>query len=274
MGAEVDEDTTPTEEDGVLAQMRLDGSLGPFRVVDWAGDSDIGSVRAANEDDWAAVDDRLFVVADGIGGNAGGALAASTAVAHVAATVRDVTEGSAHDVLAAANAEVVVAGRAAGTPRLGTTFVMVSAHRSHVVVVSVGDSRVYRSRDGALELLTRDHTIRNELLASGVPLEAVARRRVRLDALTSFLGRSSGVGAFDALSFSIAAGDRLVICTDGVHGQLTDARMIEAMSAPTCREVVDDLLRAARGEGGRDNATAIVVEFDRLAEHTERLEVR
>ncbi|MAT04024.1 MAG: hypothetical protein CL424_03150 [Acidimicrobiaceae bacterium] len=267
VATDVDEDTTPTEEDGVLQQMRLDGALGPFRLADWAGDTDIGTVRAENEDDWCAIDGRLFAVADGIGGRDGGALASATAVAHLAAADVVVTETSASGVLASTNAAVVAAGRAAGTTRLGTTLVMVAVHRSHVVVVNVGDSRVYRYRSGRLEALTRDHSVRNELLASGLSVDVALERPVRLDALTSFIGRASGVADHDAMSFSLMADDRLLLCTDGVHGQLTEARMVEALAAPTCGEVVADLLRAARGEGGRDNATAVALEFARATGH-------
>lgn len=261
-----DDDTTPTEDDGLLDQLRRDGVLGPFRVSDWAGDTDTGTVRPENEDTWRAVDGLLFVAADGVGGHAGGALAATTATEVLIAHGVDLTEARAGELAARANSAVVAAGAAAGTPRLGTTAVMLAVHRNHVVVMSVGDSRAYRSRDGDLELLTRDHTVRDELIASGVPIEAAERSNIRLDALTAYLGRNIERPVVHAASYSVMAGDRFLLCTDGVHGQIDEHRITEALLGATCADAVAGLLRAARGEGGRDNATAVVIEFQRAEE--------
>lgn len=257
-----DDDTTPTEEDGLLDQLRRDGILGPFRVVDWFGDSDVGTVRQRNEDAWDVVGERVFVVADGIGGHDGGELAARTAVTILAGSDIPFTEATAPELAARANRAIRNAGDAAGIGTLGTTVVALAAHRNHVVVMSAGDSRVYRYRDGDLEQLTRDHTVRNELLDSGVPLEMAQRSNIRLDALTSSLGRSEAVPALHAASYSVMAGDRFLLCTDGIHGQIRSEELVDALRSGGCREVVAALLDRARSRGGRDNATAVVVEFD------------
>ena len=256
-----DDDTTPTEEDGVLDQLRRDGILGPFAVTDWSAGSDVGLTRTANEDAWDVTNDRLFVVADGIGGHDGGALAARTAVETMTRFGDGMTEASGRELAARTNRAVVDAGLLAGIERLGTTLVALAAHRTHVVVLNAGDSRVYRVREGELEQLTRDHTVRNELLASGVPLEMAEQSRMRLDALTSFMGRDGDLPTMQIASYSVMAGDRFLLCTDGIHGQIDPLAITAALDAESCEGVVRQLLQLARGRGGRDNATAIVVEF-------------
>lgn len=263
MAADIsDDDTTPTEEDGLLDQLRHDGILGPFRVADWSGGTDVGTVRARNEDAWDVLDDRLFVVADGIGGHEGGEVAARAAVDNVLAGGDGFTEANASEIAARANTAVRHAGLSAGFETFGTTIVALAAHRHHVVVLGVGDSRAYRIREGELEQLTRDHTVRNELLASGVPLERAQESNIRLDALTSSLGRGDEAPVVHAASYSVMAGDRFLLCSDGVHGQVSADRIVAAMTKGTCEQAAASLLSAARDGGGRDNATAIVIEFD------------
>ena len=261
-----DDDTTPTEQDGVLDQLRREGILGPFVVVDSAGGTDIGLTRAINEDAWHIVDDSLFVVADGIGGHEGGALASSTAVKSVTECGIGMTEVSGRALAASVNRAVVEAGERTGLDQLGTTLVVIAAHRNHVVVLSAGDSRVYRMRGGELEGLTSDHTVRNELVESGVPLEMARQSNIRLDALTSYMGRHVDHPTIHLASYSIMAGDRFLMCTDGVHGQLASEVITLTMSTGSCSETVDALLQRARDAGGRDNATAVVVDFDNLTE--------
>lgn len=258
----LDDDTTPTEEDGLLDQLRRDGVIGPFRVCDSAGGSDVGLHRKLNEDAWIDAAGRLFAVADGLGGHEGGEVASGAVVEAMGAYVGFV-EADADSIVKELNQRVVVAGRAAGLTGLGTTLVAVSVHRSHVVVLNVGDSRVYRFRQRELDLLTTDHTVRNELVASGVPLEAAARSNVRLDALTSHLGRATEEPAKQAASYSVMAGDRFLLCTDGVHGQIEHEDIARLLSGGTCRDSVAALLDLARVNGGRDNATAIVIDFER-----------
>jgi PPM family protein phosphatase len=259
--AEFSDDSTSTEEDGLLDELRREGIIGPFVVSDWAADSDIGLVREENEDRWR-VAGTTFVVADGMGGQSAGALAAETAVEVAERFDGPLSEASAKELCALANGEVISAGDRFGVPTLGTTLVVLSAQRNFVVVLSVGDSRVYRLRAGELELLTRDHTVRNELLSSGVDLDVAERSNLRLDALTSYIGRRSDHPLVSHIaSYSVMHGDRFLLCTDGVHGQLETEAIEQTMGATDCRSAVATLLRSARQVGGRDNSTAVVVEF-------------
>ncbi len=260
-----DEDTIPTEEDDLLAQLRAEGILGPFEVSDWAGLTDVGQVRSNNEDRWDHVGANLFVVADGVGGNAGGERAAEIVAHGAVANGSALTESGAPALVAAINAAVVNAGDVEGLPKMAATMVLASLHENHMVIVSVGDSRIYRMRDGELELLTRDHNVKNELLASGVPLEAAKESRIRLDALTSFMGtRSDFAIPANVATHSIMAGDRILLSSDGVHDQVTAEQIRASLGLPKCQHAVEALIATANVAGGKDNATAIVFQLDRV----------
>ena len=166
------ENTAQTEDDDLVEQLRGQGILGPFRVVDWAALSATGGRRQRNEDR-ALIDPAIgVVVADGMGGHPGGELAAEVTARFAFARLGGLREVSARELVEHANAEVVRAGDERGFARLGSTLVALAVHRNHVVVVNVGDSRAYRLRDGELEQLTRDHSVRAELDAAGIPLAA------------------------------------------------------------------------------------------------------
>ena len=256
------DDTGRTEDGELLDSLRAQGILGPFRVADWAARTDTGLVRAANEDRHRVDPAFGAVVADGMGGQAGGALAAEVTVDVAFTRLPGLSEASARELVERANADVVRAGAEHGVPRLGSTLVALATRRTHVVVVHVGDSRVYRLRDGELEALTTDHSVRAQLDAAGIPLEAATQAHVRLDALTAHIGQAGQfVPAYQAASFSVMGGDRFLLCTDGVHGQVGAETIRRALAAPTCAAACRALVAAATAAGGRDNATAVVVEF-------------
>jgi serine/threonine protein phosphatase PrpC len=260
--AEHDEDTIDTDEQSLARQLRHQGVLGPFRVADWWGTTDIGPRRSVNEDRWLGRPDVGFVVADGMGGHDGGAVAAEIAARTMFDELGDLSEGTARTIVQRVNGAVHRAGIANGFERCGTTLTALAHHRNFVVVVSVGDSRAYRFRDGEIELLTHDHTVRNELADAGVSDRDALAADLRLDALTSFIGRRTGLPiAHRASSFSVMAGDRFMLCTDGVHGPLADAAIADCLARATCRDAATELVRHAARSGGTDNATAVVAEF-------------
>ncbi len=256
------DDSARTEDSELVDQLREQGILGPFVVSDWAGLTDTGRVRSHNEDRWLGDPDLGFVVADGMGGHAGGDVAADVAARCAFGWLGRLTEVTAPEMVYEANAAVLRAGADIGAPRLGSTLVALANRRNHVVVVGVGDSRVYRWRDGDAEQLTIDHSVRNELAAAGVAVEAAQEANVRLDALTAFIGqRSQFPPPLRAASFSVMAGDRFLLCSDGISGALDGTELARLMAAPTCHEAARGLIDAAAAAGGRDNATAVIAEF-------------
>lgn len=252
-------ESTITEDDDLIASIRASGELGPFRVADWAGESACGR-REHNEDRWRAASD-TFVVADGMGGHAGGALAAQVSVDVIHHGLPTVEQAAIESLMSDANGAVKRAGAAEGFDRLGAAVVALVNRRTHVDVLSCGDSRVYRLRGGVVDQLTQDHTVRNELRAAGVSEAEAVAANVRLDALTAFVGmRNRTAPSFRFESLSINVGDRFLLCSDGVHGTLSERELARHLARPTCADAASSLIDAALVDG-IDNATVVVVSF-------------
>lgn len=257
-----DEDTEPTYGASVLARLRAQGAFRPAVVVEWGAASDRGPVRPENEDRWGHVGDHVFVVADGMGGHEGGELASEAVVDAVCRGGAPVSRANAHTLVEDANEAVLDAGARHGVEGLGSTMALMSFGEGQVLVANVGDSRVYRLRDGEVEQLTEDHNVRRQLLGAGLEPSWVDGVRVRLDALTSYLGTpASETREIGLATFSLQIGDRFLACSDGVHGQLAPSGLAAAMSAGSCADAAQALVDAAIAAGGRDNATAVVVEI-------------
>ena len=247
-----------------------------LRVVGGAC-SDVGAVRADNQDSFGALpaasgpvpQPALFVVADGMGGHEAGAEASQAAVAallaHVAASAPDGaaqsdvapdTAGLVGAAVAAANAAVWARANAGGQlRRMGTTCTVLMVAGGRAVVGHVGDSRAYRVRDGQITQVTTDHTVA-EAARSRPDLAEVARSRRHH--LTRALGVQADVevDAFDA--GPALAGDRFVLCSDGLEPVPTD-EILRATLVYSAQEAAEWLVALASARGSRDNATAIVV---------------
>ena len=259
-----DDDTTPTENADVLSEISAALAASPLAVVEWATATSPGSRRKVNEDAWGHRDD-VFVVADGMGGRGGGAVAARTAVDRFLAR----STGAAadwRDVIAGVNVDVLRAGAERGIDRLGTTLLAAAVGGPLVTLVHLGDSRAYRLTHtdvdvDRLDVLTHDHNVRSELLAAGLDVREYRDRGVALHGLTSFIGLEHDVLRIDVLAVPVRSGDRLLLCTDGVHRQLDDDQIRQAMASSTCRRAADRLVELSDQAGGRDNATALVLQL-------------
>jgi len=123
-------------------------------------------------------------------------------------------------------------------------------------VVHVGDSRIYRIRGSHAELLTRDQNLRSELLAAGI-IPGTARSPGPLRALTSHLGKPNHELQIDVRSVSLLAGDRLVLCTDGVFDEMSHGELSGRVSSGTATTAANRLTALLAG----DDATAIVIDI-------------
>ena len=226
--------------------------------------TDPGLKRTLNEDCHLAASP-CFLVADGMGGYDAGEIASASVVDQFSATVgRDVL--ALEDVkalVAAAKASVeclpVGAGAGAGTTLSG---VVIAEHdgAGYWLVINVGDSRTYRCADGALEQISVDHSVVQEMIDDGSLTEETARADRRRNVVT----RAIGAGADSEPDYWLlpaSPGDRMLVCSDGLTGELTDARIAQLLV-----EVVDpqdaatSLVHEAMLAGGRDNITALVVD--------------
>lgn len=250
-----------------------------------AAASDVGQVREHNEDHflvgdldsgtlidvsapWLAEVDRgaLLVVCDGMGGVEGGEVASELAAQVLwremkatpatkdpevfARLLRRATRVANHDVHA-------VSRREPGLRGMGTTVSAAGVVGDRLVVATVGDSRAYVLRAGTLVQVTRDQSLSSALLMAGhAPAEAEKAGSAILQAL--------GVGEDVEPSLSIIElrrGDRVLLCSDGLHGLVGDPALALLMSAPhTVGESVMLLITAARAAGGSDNITAVVAD--------------
>ncbi|MGH3715079.1 MAG: PP2C family protein-serine/threonine phosphatase [Micromonosporaceae bacterium] len=225
-----------------------------------AADTDIGLRYQANFDTlYVDPDQMLIVIADGMGGGEGSAVASRTAVEVFAEEVGSAVPGPTS--LRAAVGEAQRRVRAEGE-RLGeltgcTLTALVGGDAGDAWIVQVGDSRAHRLRNGLLELLTVDHT--EAWLAavygwypSGSPQAAAARYR-----LTRYVGHPEQPEP-DILNVALRPGDTYCVCSDGLADHITYQRLREAMGLPP-EEAVPALLTVAEQAGGLDNATVAVL---------------
>lgn len=231
--------------------------------------TDVGRVREHNEDA-ARADRTVFVVADGMGGHAAGEVA-SRIVADAISELADRPHLRAEEVvsqLELANERVLAS--AAQHPEqtgMGTTAaglaVVTAGGSDHWAVFNIGDSRVYRYLDGALTLVTVDHSQVRELLDADVIAEADVAQHPLRNVITRWLG-SEPMGVPDVWVFPPQPGERFLICSDGLSNELSTDQIRDIIEANNPAQVTADaLVRAAVRAGGRDNVTAIVVGLER-----------
>lgn len=237
-----------------------------------AADSDVGRVRAQNEDAYSADQERgLFVVADGMGGHAAGEVASRLAVRAategLATLAADASLEEALDrvqaAIADANRAILIEGRAhPDQAGMGTTAtVLLVSPRGWYVVGHVGDSRAYLVRDGEARRLTEDHTYVQELVDEGRLTEEQARLHPRSSLLTRALGTTADVDV-DTPHGRLTPGDRFLLASDGLTTMLPESRIVDLLGEPLGPdELVASLIREANEAGGADNTTAIVVDI-------------
>jgi len=235
--------------------------------------SDVGCVRKVNEDalgmsrsdDAQAADvGELFLVADGMGGHTSGEVASRLAVEGVLRSFSEWTGDDARVALVGAveraNAEIHALGgnEQSGPARMGTTLVGALVRGNELHVVNVGDSRAYRLRGGRLEQLSRDHSIVADQVAKGLIDAEEARQLVYRNRITRALGQKPTV-VVDYFVHTWQAGDVLVLCTDGLTGQVSDAEISAVVSRCSPDEAAARLVELANERGGPDNISVIVV---------------
>lgn len=240
--------------------------LDPQRF-DAAGCTDTGLRRRNNQDafgECASKDGRLraFVVADGMGGHAGGEVASRLAVE----AITEVFVGGdgavpdrLHAALEAANDRIHQTQlRDAKLTRMGTTGVAIGFGPDGAWVANVGDSRAYRLRSGRLTQLTRDHSVVAELERRGLITAEEALVHPRRNEVLRSLGLEPTV-EIDVDEVDIAPGDRFLLCSDGLWGVVDDAEIALLLARQPLAEAGRTLIDAANERGGPDNITVQIV---------------
>ncbi len=241
-------------------------------TIQYAGLTDPGRVRQSNEDNWTANPEQgLFIVADGMGGEFAGALAAKAVVETLPGLTKqhfekmeNLPKGRANRRMAKAIATLStqIRKQTQGEPGLegmGSTVVCALVRGDQVLIAHMGDSRAYRLRAGRLKQLTKDHSLIELLIKSGdiTPKEATthpARGR-----LTRNVGMD-GEPLPQTRLLKLKPGDQLLLCTDGLAGMLSDQQIQSIVNETTplgsrCQRLVD----AANQAGGKDNITVLLL---------------
>jgi PPM family protein phosphatase len=241
-----------------------------LRVVEQYSRTDVGRQRSANEDDlFAEADTGLFAVADGMGGARAGEVAAKAAVEQLAALERkqEVGERELATVVEEANRRIHELSQSdESLAGMGTTMTAVAVGDGEVAIAHVGDSRAYRLRDGALERLTHDHSLVDEMVRAGRLTPEEAEVHPQRSIITRALGPEPQVEV-ERMTYPARSGDVYLICSDGLTTMVPEddvAAILRGRSS--LRQAAEDLVRVANEAGGKDNVTVVLF---RLAEEGE-----
>jgi protein phosphatase len=233
--------------------------------------SDIGKHRSSNQDSGYA-GYQLFFVADGMGGHAGGDIASAISSQRIALTdsryesVEEAIESLKNGVL---EANGMLSSTVQEHPELegmGTTFSGLLLHGTQLISAHIGDSRIYRARDGEVTQITHDHTFVQKLVDMGriTPEEALVHPRRSV--LMRVLGDVSGEPELDIAVHDALAGDRWLLCSDGLSGVVPENVMDRILTSKIPTEEVAELLVGEALEfGAPDNVTVVIIDIVRPA---------
>lgn len=248
--------------------------------ITWAARTDSGLRRSQNEDCYCANPDLgLFVVADGMGGHAGGEVASELAVTEIQTVIEststlgpqdtwpvpfDANVGTDGNRLRAgfSMANSRIAQRIEKSEELrgmATTAVAALVKGKKAALAHVGDSRAYLLRAGQLTRLTADHSWVEEQIQAGMLTEAAAREHPWRNIVTRALSGADGLNV-DVTELELEVGDRVLLCSDGLPTVIHDSEIGDVVSTTAdLQAVCDELVRRANAAGGPDNVTTLVV---------------
>ena len=230
--------------------------------------TDVGKVRAANQD--ALVMDEklmLFGVADGMGGHNGGETASAGARDGLIAALqgKEASLDALRDAVVQVNADLF--RQQAGDESLsgmGTTLSVIWMSGHFVYLGHVGDSRIYRFREGKLEQMTDDHSLVGELMRAGYLTPEQAENHPNKNVILRSVGTEEGIDV-DLAVEERKPGDLWLICSDGLHGMVSDSEMEAILSVNTPESAAKLLMDAALAAGGRDNISVVLVQDGEVA---------
>lgn len=241
-------------------------------TIHGVGQSDVGRTRQNNEDAFHVDNERtLYIVSDGMGGHQGGEVASHLAVETIDLTLSgeaiakavsgDGVETAVAQAIRAAN--LAILARAGSDPELsnmGCALTMVLFVDDRAIVGHVGDTRLYLRRDGVVDQLTEDHTFVGELVRAGTVPASEMHRHPHAHVLTRALGSTPELEV-DTLVTDVQAGDRLLLCSDGLTAYVDDLSALDdALRVDDYRAIPDSLIQRANDGGGKDNVTVVVVD--------------
>jgi PPM family protein phosphatase len=239
------------------------------------GKTDVGIVRSNNEDSlFVSAADGLFIVADGMGGHAAGEIASAMAIRLVCDQLIPRLQSSGTcgelepllvEAVHTANRELAqAAGRNPAWKGMGTTLTILLLQAGQAQLVHVGDSRMYRYRNGQLLQFSDDHSLVGDQLRQGLISAAEAKSSSLRNILLQAVGITPEL-EICRKQLPLAEQDRFLLCSDGLTEMLSD-QQIAALCAttPDLNQLCDLLVAEAKAAGGKDNITVVLVQVDRL----------
>ncbi len=245
-----------------------------MNVVNAFGSSDVGMMRTINQDSIFVSSkpvgklQNLYIVADGMGGHKAGDVASRVAIDNFVkyvyttnmtdpANILDAGIISVNkDIFQMANSNKDFAG-------MGTTFVAATIMENHMYIANVGDSRLYLvNRD--IKQITRDHSLVEDMVKMGLLERDDARTHYKKNVITKALGVADDKASTpDIFEIEIEAGDKILLCSDGLTNMVEDYEIKKIINTnETLEEAVRQLIEEANENGGKDNISAIIVEFN------------
>ena len=245
--------------------------------IEIAGKTDVGSVRDHNEDAISTeVSLGLTILADGMGGHRGGEVASAITVSTVYETLceklKNIDGGvdaetgysmestAVHDAITLANSNVFDSSTENEQYRgMGTTVVVVLFYDNRFTVAHVGDSRLYRVRDGVLEQITRDHSLMQELVDRGFYTPEQARESLNKNLVTRAIGIEEKVN-IDIQEDVAQVDDIYLLCSDGLSDMIEDDTIHETIkrNSDNLEQAATELVDEANRHGGKDNISVIL----------------
>ena len=219
-----------------------------------------GLVRANNQDNWLA-ESALYGVADGMGGHKGGETASRVAlqVFRNAIGQKKPDADALRMAVEAANRRVYdMSARDDTLSGMGTTMSMIWQDTNRLLIAHVGDSRIYRLREGRLQQITNDHSFVAELVRNNIITPEMAKNHPQRNIIT----RAVGVDPFvqvDVLQEELLPGDLWLICSDGLHGMVEDGEIQTILSEMELEDAAERLISRALENGGHDNVTFVLL---------------
>lgn len=243
-----------------------------FSSIEYAAETNVGLKRDINEDYYGIADNQKqfpvsFIVADGLGGYAHGEIASQVTVEYCQERLNALTladeptmQNVLQDTIQKANVKVYLASlediRNTG---MGSTVNIATFFENKVYAAHIGDSRFYLLREGALEALSVDHTVVQEMITAGTLTVAESKVHPERHRLTQALGVPEYLHP-GYLDFDTKRNDRFLLCSDGLHGYVPEAVIAQILEEAENPQVCcKQLIEAALKEGGKDNITVACV---------------
>ena len=225
----------------------------------------VGNVRKINEDSYLdAPDVGLWCVADGMGGHQKGDTASTMIIDYLQSllSVQDypLSTGQIEERLILVNQNLInLAQRLPDSNVIGSTVAILLFADNLVHCLWAGDSRIYRLRNGQLKQLTRDHSQVEEMVQAGLLTSEEAAVHPAANVITRAIGASPEL-ELDLLSFERFAGDRYLLCTDGLNKVMTDPEIADLMQQNALPDLAEDMMQTALHRHARDNITLVMVD--------------